>query len=110
MLRLREGVLAVDHPLDAAQRRQEPLEGPLVGELGMVVKNVRRPSTCAWVSIARSLPRNRRASTFTCTRKFEGDEIIAVLSAGILAMIPRFTEHRAQTVPRALAHRGCRRV
>ena len=25
--------------------------------------------------VARSLPRNRRASTFTCTRKFEGDEI-----------------------------------
>jgi len=30
-----EGVLAVDHPLDTAERGQEPLEGPFVGQLGM---------------------------------------------------------------------------
>ena len=40
-----------------------------------MLKNFSRPSACALVSIVRNLPRNRRASTFTCTRKFERDEI-----------------------------------
>jgi hypothetical protein len=34
-----------------------------------VLKNVNRPPECASISIARNLPRNRRASTLTCTRK-----------------------------------------
>ena|SRR6516165_10860404 len=36
-----------------------------------VLKNVNWPLSCASMSIASILPRNRRASTLTCTRKLE---------------------------------------
>src|SRR5215467_6082571 len=40
-----------------------------------VLKNVNRLAPWASVSIASILPRNRRASTLTCTRKSEREEI-----------------------------------
>src|ERR1700675_2658171 len=46
-----------------------------------VLKNFNRPAECASISIARNLPRNRRASTLTCTRKFDRDEIHLLPSA-----------------------------
>src|SRR5438128_9787627 len=36
-----------------------------------VLKNFNWPLSCAFMSIASILPRNRRASTLTCTRKLE---------------------------------------
>src|SRR5215467_9760467 len=51
------------------------LKAGLSARRACVLKNFKRPSPCALVSIARNFPRKRRASTFTCTRKFERDEI-----------------------------------
>src|SRR5271154_176373 len=63
-----ERLFAVDDPLDSAQRCQK-LKVRLSASPAWVLKNVNRPPECASISIARNLPRNRRASTLTCTRK-----------------------------------------
>src|SRR6516162_9935408 len=46
-----------------------------------VLKNVIWPLSCASMSIASILPRNRRASTLTCTRKLEREATHRALSS-----------------------------
>src|SRR6516162_9734627 len=46
-----------------------------------VLKNVNWPLSCASMSIASILPRNRRASTLTCTRKLEREATHRALSS-----------------------------
>lgn len=74
----RERRLATDHQLDAPQRRDEPLELPLVGEPGMGVEE-RQLVGVMRMSIASILPRNRRASTLTWMRKLAREATHRVL-------------------------------
>src|SRR4029077_15117839 len=73
--------LAVDHPLDAPQRAMNRLNVLLSASPAWVLKNFNWPASCASTSIASILPRNRRASTLTCTRKLEREEIHRVPSS-----------------------------
>ena len=75
LLGTRERVLAVIHPFAVPQRGQEPLDGSLIGKPRKRAEKLQAPSLCAFFSICRNLPRNRRASTFMCTRKLARDEI-----------------------------------
>ena len=50
------------------------LNAPLSASAACVLKNFNWPAPCASMSIASILPRNRRASTLTCTRKLEREE------------------------------------
>src|ERR1019366_5923906 len=77
LLGSRERLLAVDYPLDPAQRRQE------AASPAWVLKNFNWPSACASITMVRNLPRNKRASTLTWTRKLKHDEIHLLPSAEI---------------------------
>ena len=66
--------LAIDHPLDVPQRGDEALECALVSEPGLRVEELQLAGAVPSMSIASILPRNRRASTLTCTRKLEREE------------------------------------
>src|SRR6516225_9209310 len=64
--------LAINHPVDAPQRGDEAFERSLVGESGMGVEEVQ---------LAGIVPRNRRASTLTWTRKLEREATHRALSS-----------------------------
>ena len=71
LLGSRERRLAVDDPVDGRSAAMKRLNVLFSASPAWVLKNVNSPLSCASMSIASILPRNRRASTLTCTRKLE---------------------------------------
>src|SRR6516165_4508488 len=81
LLGSRERRLAVDYPVDARSAAMKRLNVLFSASPACVLKNVNSPLSCASMSIASILPRNRRASTLTCTRKLEREATHRALSS-----------------------------
>src|SRR6266478_5002667 len=81
LLGSRERRLAVDHQWMRRSAAMKCLNVLFSASPACVLQNFNGPLSCASMSIASILPRNRRASTLTCTRKLEREATHRALSS-----------------------------